>query len=162
MESKKVSIVPCLSELGGKRGKDAEGLSPRGTCILRGRSQRPVPPRRVLCGSPSQGRQPRRPAGAGAGQVRACHQPPRRQGDWPRRTPASSTARRRGDRMNIPRRDYITLLVSAVSVVLCVSAAAQEGYYGVGHDKWHQGFYSKLKRNDGRGSCCNLMDCRPT
>jgi hypothetical protein len=32
----------------------------------------------------------------------------------------------------------------------------------VGHDKWHQGFYSKLKRNDGRGSCCNLMDCRPT
>jgi hypothetical protein len=43
-----------------------------------------------------------------------------------------------------------------------VSAAAQEGYYGVGHDKWHQGFYSKLKRNDGQGSCCNLMDCRPT
>jgi hypothetical protein len=32
----------------------------------------------------------------------------------------------------------------------------------VGHDKWHQGFYSKLKRNDGHGSCCNLMDCRPT
>src|SRR4030081_2841486 len=27
---------------------------------------------------------------------------------------------------------------------------------------WHQGFYSKLKRNDGQGSCCNLMDCRPT
>jgi len=43
-----------------------------------------------------------------------------------------------------------------------VNAAAQEGYYGVGHDKWHQGFYSKLKRNDGQGSCCNLMDCRPT
>jgi hypothetical protein len=32
----------------------------------------------------------------------------------------------------------------------------------VGHDKWHQGFYSILKRNDGGGSCCNLMDCRPT
>jgi hypothetical protein len=64
--------------------------------------------------------------------------------------------------MNIPRRNYIPLLGSAVSVVLCVSAAAQEGYYGVGHDKWHQGFYSKLKRNDGGGSCCNLMDCRPT
>jgi hypothetical protein len=32
----------------------------------------------------------------------------------------------------------------------------------VGHDKWHEGFYSKLKRNDGQGSCCNLMDCRPT
>src|SRR5215472_9961173 len=26
----------------------------------------------------------------------------------------------------------------------------------------HRDFYSKLKRNDGRGSCCNLMDCRPT
>jgi len=32
----------------------------------------------------------------------------------------------------------------------------------VGHDKWHQDLYSKLKRNDGHGSCCNLMDCRPT
>ena len=30
------------------------------------------------------------------------------------------------------------------------------------HDEWHQGFYSKLNRNDGKGSCCNLMDCRPT
>ena len=63
--------------------------------------------------------------------------------------------------MNVPRRDCITLLGSAASVVLCVSAAAQEGYYGADHDKWHQGFYSKLKRNDG-GSCCNLVDCRPT
>jgi hypothetical protein len=60
------------------------------------------------------------------------------------------------------RRDFITLLGGAVSLFLCVSAAAQEGYYGVGHDKWHQGFYSTLKRNDGGGSCCNLMDCRPT
>jgi hypothetical protein len=60
------------------------------------------------------------------------------------------------------RREFITLLCGVVSVFLCVSAAAQEGYYGVGHDKWHQGFYSKLKRNDGQGSCCNLMDCRPT
>src|SRR5437016_14172039 len=60
------------------------------------------------------------------------------------------------------RRAFITLLGGAVSLFLCVSAAAQEGYYGVGHDKWHQGFYSTLKRNDGGGSCCNLMDCRPT
>jgi hypothetical protein len=59
------------------------------------------------------------------------------------------------------------LRLLAISVFLCINvflciAAAQEGYYGVGHDKWHQGFYSKLKRNDGQGSCCNLMDCRPT
>jgi hypothetical protein len=60
------------------------------------------------------------------------------------------------------RREFITLLAGALSVVLCVGATAQEGYYGAGHDKWHQGFYSKLKRNDGKGSCCNLMDCRPT
>jgi hypothetical protein len=60
------------------------------------------------------------------------------------------------------RREFITLLGGAVSVFFCASAPAQEGYYGVGHDKWHQGFYSKLKRNDGQGSCCSLMDCRPT
>jgi hypothetical protein len=54
------------------------------------------------------------------------------------------------------------LLGGAVSLFLCVSAAAQEGYYGVGHDKWHQGFYSRLKRNDGQSSCCNLLDYRPT
>jgi hypothetical protein len=59
-------------------------------------------------------------------------------------------------------REFVTLLGGVLSVFLCASAAAQEGYYGVGYDKWHQGFYSKLKRNDGRGSCCNLIDCRPT
>src|SRR5215813_1245161 len=59
------------------------------------------------------------------------------------------------------RRQFITLLGGAVSLFFCVNAAAQEGYYGAGHDKWHQGFYSQLRRNGG-GSCCNLMDCRPT
>ena len=44
------------------------------------------------------------------------------------------------------RREFITLLGGAGSLLFCVSAAAQEGYYGVGHDKWHQGFYSKLKK----------------
>ena len=65
-------------------------------------------------------------------------------------------------RMKIPRWDFIALLSGVLSGFLCVSAPAQEGYYGAGHDKWHEGFYSKLKRNDGQGSCCNLMDCRPT
>src|SRR5262245_52105880 len=60
------------------------------------------------------------------------------------------------------RRAFIFVLGGAVSVFLCVSAAAQEGYYGVGHDKWHQRFYSTLKKKYGGGSCCNLMDCRPT
>jgi len=52
--------------------------------------------------------------------------------------------------------------VCAVSVFLCAGAVAQEGYYGVGHQHWHMEFYSKLNRNDGKGSCCNLYDCRPT
>ena len=52
--------------------------------------------------------------------------------------------------------------VCVVFVLLCVRAVAQEGYYGVGHDRWHREFYSKLNRNDGRGTCCDLMDCRPT
>jgi hypothetical protein len=38
-------------------------------------------------------------------------------------------------------------IICVVSAFLCVRAAAQEGYYGVG---------------DGKGTCCNLMDCRPT
>jgi hypothetical protein len=47
--------------------------------------------------------------------------------------------------MKIPKSNRITLFGCVVFWFLCVSAAAQEGYYGVGHDKWHQGFYSKLK-----------------
>ena len=53
-------------------------------------------------------------------------------------------------------------IISVVSIFLSLHAAAQEGYYGVGHDRWHREFYSKLNRNDGGGTCCNLMDCRPT
>jgi hypothetical protein len=64
--------------------------------------------------------------------------------------------------MTIPRRDFIALASSAFSVLFLVSAPAQEGYLGTGHHKWHRDFYSTLKRNDGQGSCCNLMDCRPT
>ena len=53
-------------------------------------------------------------------------------------------------------------IICVVSAFLCVRAAAQEGYYGVGHDRWHKDFYLKLNRNDSKGTCCNLMDCRPT
>jgi hypothetical protein len=57
---------------------------------------------------------------------------------------------------------FIALLAGTVSMCLCVSPAAQEGYYLESHGKWRGDFYSKLKRNDGQGSCCNLLDCRPT
>jgi hypothetical protein len=63
--------------------------------------------------------------------------------------------------MKFRKSDHITFVGSAVVVFLCTNAVAQEGHYGLGHDKWHESFYSTLKRDDG-GSCCNLMDCRPT
>jgi hypothetical protein len=31
-------------------------------------------------------------------------------------------------------------IACVVSVFLCVRAVAQEGYYGVGHDRWHTEF----------------------
>jgi len=52
------------------------------------------------------------------------------------------------------------------SIVLVVfwfnAAAAQEGYLGHDHDKWHRGFYQSLLRPDAKTPCCNLTDCRPT
>ena len=64
--------------------------------------------------------------------------------------------------MNIPRRNCVTLLGTAIAPFFCGSAAAQEGHFGVRHDRWHQDFYSTLKRNDGQGRCYSLIDCRPT
>jgi hypothetical protein len=37
-----------------------------------------------------------------------------------------------------------------------------QGKHGVGHERWHEQFYSKLMRKDTRTSCCNLSDCVPT
>jgi hypothetical protein len=37
-----------------------------------------------------------------------------------------------------------------------------EGRHGIGHEKWHEHFYSKLIRNDTKTNCCNLFDCAPT
>jgi hypothetical protein len=34
-------------------------------------------------------------------------------------------------------------IICLASVFLCVRAAAQEGYYGVGHERWHKDFYLK-------------------
>ena len=52
--------------------------------LLRARFVRPVPARGRLCGSHPQGRETRRPAGAGTDQVRAGHQPQDRQDARPR------------------------------------------------------------------------------
>ena len=56
-------------------------------------------PRRRLRRSHPQGREAGRPAGAGADQVRAGHQPEDRQGAWPHRAAIAARSRRRGDRI---------------------------------------------------------------
>ena len=53
-------------------------------------------------------------------------------------------------------------IICLASMFLCAPAPAEEGHYGVGHERWHTDFYLKLNRNDGKGTCCNLIDCRPT
>ena len=68
----------------------------------------------------------------------------------------------RGKLIRVPENYGRVAIICVVSVFLSLHAVAQEGYYGVGHDRWHREFYSKLNRNDGKGTCCNLMDCRPT
>ena len=37
-----------------------------------------------------------------------------------------------------------------------------QGRHGMGHEHWHEHFYSKLIRKDTKTSCCNLTDCVPT
>src|SRR6266404_2238648 len=65
-----------------------------------------------LCRSGAQGREARRPSGAGSDQVRTCDKPQDREGAWHRRAADAARARRRGDRI-MKRRDFITLLVGA-------------------------------------------------
>lgn len=50
----------------------------------------------------------------------------------------------------------------AALAAMTTLAVAQDGHVGMGHERWHQGFYMQLQRPDGKGSCCNLSDCRPT
>jgi hypothetical protein len=58
---------------------------------------------------------------------------------------------------------YPSILLFAVSVVFIPDVSfAQDGHHGVGHETWHEGFYSKLVHKDTKVSCCNLSDCRPT
>ncbi len=55
----------------------------------------------------------------------------------------------------------ILLCVMVISSLPNVSFG-QDGHHGVGHDSWHENFYSTLIRKDTKTSCCNLSDCRPT
>jgi len=55
----------------------------------------------------------------------------------------------------------ILLCVMLISSLPTVSFG-QDGHHGVGHDSWHENFYSTLIRKDTKTSCCNLSDCRPT
>jgi hypothetical protein len=58
---------------------------------------------------------------------------------------------------------YPSILLFAIYVLFIPSVSfAQDGHHGVGHETWHEGFYSKLVRKDTNVSCCNLSDCRPT
>ncbi len=59
------------------------------------------------------------------------------------------------------RRVFSVSLGGALSALLFLSAGAQEGHHGVGHDKWHRDFYDRLLQKDG-SSCCTHVDCRPT
>ena len=58
--------------------------------------------------------------------------------------------------------NVVVQLILLVLLGFPVPAAAQEGYHGHDHDRWHAEFYSKLMRPDTKTSCCNLADCRPT
>ena len=55
----------------------------------------------------------------------------------------------------------IVSVLGFIATVIGTSSVAQEGYFGVGHDKWHRDFYDRLLQKDG-SSCCNHTDCRPT
>jgi hypothetical protein len=62
----------------------------------------------------------------------------------------------------LPGKHLPILLCAMVLLILPRDSFGQEGHHGVGHDSWHENFYSKLVRKDTKTSCCNLSDCRPT
>src|SRR5262245_38367966 len=62
------------------------------------------------------------------------------------------------------------LLLAAIAPVRAIAqdqhaghaGQSYQGRHGTGHERWHEGFYSKLMRKDTKTSCCNLSDCVPT
>lgn len=60
---------------------------------------------------------------------------------------------------------YLIILLCVVVLPILLFPAisfGQDGHHGVGHENWHESFYSTLIRKDTKTSCCNLSDCRPT
>jgi hypothetical protein len=57
---------------------------------------------------------------------------------------------------------HLSILLCVMVLLLPKASSGQEGHHGVGHESWHENFYSKLVRKDTKTSCCNLSDCRPT
>ncbi|MBX6329977.1 MAG: hypothetical protein IRY89_15525 [Pseudolabrys sp.] len=58
-------------------------------------------------------------------------------------------------------------LIAACAIACATSPAlaqgvAYEGRHGIGHERWHREFYSRLMRPGTQTSCCNLIDCVPT
>src|SRR5262249_54449010 len=85
-----------------------------------------------------QGREARRPAGAGAGEIRARHQPQDCEGAWPRSAADAAGPRRRGDRvmcsagrfkMKLPhRRQFLHLAVGAAALPASARIAWAQAY----------------------------------
>jgi len=61
-----------------------------------------------------------------------------------------------------PSSNYRIVLWVLAIFILPTMSFGQDGHHGVGHDSWHESFYSTLVRKDTKTSCCNLSDCRPT
>ena len=69
--------------------------------------------------------------------------------------------------MNASVREILAWLFMVGAVMLACAGLTHgqqphQGRHGVGHERWHEGFYSTLLRNDTKTSCCNLADCSPT
>jgi hypothetical protein len=63
---------------------------------------------------------------------------------------------------HFPIKHLPALLCVIVLLILPGDSSGQEGRHGVGHESWHENFYSTLVRKDTKTSCCNMSDCRPT